>query len=40
MEFSIEQEIIQLIAEYLCEDHTETELMELVNKAIRYSNGE
>lgn len=37
---SLEDSIISLIVEYLCEDHTETELMVIVNKAIQYANGE
>ena len=36
---SLEDSIISLIVEYLCEDHTETELMAIVNKAIQYANG-
>ena len=40
MEQKIEDVIIGLIVEYLCMDHTETELHEIVEKAIKYSNGE
>lgn len=36
----IEDVIIGLIVEYLCTDHTETDLRELVEKAIKYANGE
>lgn len=36
----MESELIDLIVEYLCTDHTESELMELVKKAIDLSNGE
>ena len=35
----MEQELIDLIVEYLCTDHTKDELMELVEKAIKYSDG-
>ena len=35
----MENELIDLIVEYLCTDHTETELMALVEKAIKLSNG-
>ncbi len=31
--------IVSMMVEYLCSDHTETELRELVEKAIRYANG-
>ena len=36
----MEQAIIDIIVEYLCMNHTETELREIVEKAIRYANGE
>ena len=36
----MENELIDLIVEYLCTDHTEEELMALVKKAIKLSNGE
>ena len=36
----IEDVIIGLIVEYLCTNHTETELREIVDKAIKYANGE
>lgn len=37
---TLEDEIIDRIVDYLCTDHTESELMELVKKAIALSNGE
>jgi len=37
---SEEELLIAMIVDYLCEDHTETELMDVVDKAIRYANGE
>ena len=36
----MEEELIDLIVEYLCSDHTESELMVLVEKAVKLSNGE
>lgn len=36
----LQDKLVQMMAEYLCEDHTEKELMELVEKAIKYSDGE
>ena len=36
----LQDKLVQMMAEYLCEDHTEKELMELVDKAMKYSNGE
>ena len=38
--FNMEEELIDMIIEYLCTDHTESELMALVEKAIKLSNGE
>lgn len=36
----LQDKLVQMMVEYLCEDHTETELMELVKKAIKYSDGD
>ena len=36
----LQDKLVQMMAEYLCEDHTEKELIELVEKAIKYSDGE
>lgn len=36
----LQDKLVQMMVEYLCEDHTEIELMELVKKAIKYSDGE
>lgn len=36
----LQDKLVQMMVEYLCEDHTETELMELVQKAIKYSDGD
>ena len=36
----METELTDLIVEYLCTDHTKDELMALVERAIRLSDGE
>lgn len=36
----LQDKLVQMMVEYLCEDHTETELIELVKKAIKYSDGD
>lgn len=36
----LQDKLVQMMVEYLCEDHTETELMELVQKAIKHSDGD
>ena len=40
MKIDIEEELIDIIVEYLCTNHSEDELREIVEKAIKYSNGE
>ena len=36
----VEELLIDMMVEYLCEDHSERELREIVERAIRLSNGE
>ena len=35
-----EEELIDMMVEYLCEDNSERELREIVERSIRLSNGE
>ena len=37
---SLEEQLIDMIVDFLCENHSERELREIVERAIRYSNGE
>ena len=37
---TLDEQLVSMMVEYLCTMHTEAELMELVDRAIRYSDGE
>ncbi len=38
--YDIEQDLLDLMVEYLCEDHSNDDLISLAKKAIQYSLGD
>ncbi len=39
-DYDIEQDLLDLMVEYLCEDHSGDDLISLAKKAIQYSLGD
>lgn len=39
-DYNIEQDLLDLMVEYLCENHSNDDLISLAKKAIQYSLGD
>lgn len=40
IDYDIEQDLLDLMVEYLCEDHSNDDLISLAKRAIQYSLGD